>query len=46
MSDKETKKNIEYWEHKAQEELKENNIMKASICKYLAEILRGELNEN
>lgn len=38
-----TKTNIEYWENEAQEQYKKGDIMGAVGCKYLADILRKEI---
>ena len=43
---KETEKNIEYWENEVQKALKENNIMKATGCRVLANKLREEIGED
>lgn len=42
----ETRKNIEYWENKVQEALKENDIMKAVGCRILANNLRKNIGES
>lgn len=41
----ETKKNIEYWESEVQQALKGNDIMKAVVCRVLANNLRKDIGE-
>ncbi len=41
----ETKKNIQFWENEVQKALKENNIMKATGCRVLANQLRKDIGE-
>lgn len=41
----EIKKNIDYWESEAQENLKEGDIMKAVGCRILANNLRKDIGE-
>lgn len=38
-----TKKNIQYWENEAQEQLKKGDVMGAVGCKILADNLRKSL---
>ena len=42
---KETKKNIELWEREVEKALKDDNIMKATGCRVLANELRKSIGE-
>lgn len=44
--EKETRKNIKFWEKEKQRHLDDGNIMSAVMCEILAENLRKEIGEN
>ena len=43
MTKRETEQNIQAWEEEVQQALKENNLMKATMCRILANKLREDL---